>query len=297
MRRGMPFQVGPESTPIPLKILIFITIGTALTAAFFPGSQNLFSLSWNGILQFRFWQFFTYPFMPPAPISFSLFVYLIFNLYLLWVFGSSLIQRSRSSLFFALYFGSALFAGLMALAAMALFHSPLFLAGASAPLFAVLIAWVLLNPDAQLLLFFSIPFKARWLVLGLLAASLLLDLSSGDWVNFFSYLGSALFGYIFSLIAWREASRFPFLRNFERMVFRTLDRTKEKWVRKDRGEPKSYRRSKIYDIRSGEPLLDDDQFMDAMLARISLYGENGLTPEEKKRMQVISAKKNSQKNE
>ncbi len=52
-----------------------------------------------------------------------------------------------------------------------------------------------------------------------------------------------------------------------------------------------YRHSKIYDIKSGEPLLDDDQFMDAMLDQISRYGEESLTPAEKKRMKEISEKK------
>ncbi len=288
---------GPESTPRSLKILILITIAFSLISAFFPVVRILFSLSPSGVSHLYLWQFLTYVFIAPSGISFSFFVILAFNMYLLWAFGASLIHRSRPFLFFSLYFGSAVFAGLLAILPMALglqLHS--FLAGTSPALYAVLIAWVMLNPESELLLFFSLPLKAKWLVLGLLGANLLLDLSNGDWIGFLSNAGSAVFGYFFTLAAWREPSPFSFLRSFERMIFRTLDRAQERWRKIGKKKPpKEYRHSKIYDIHSGEPLIGDEQFMDAMLARISLYGEDSLTPEEKRRMQAISAKKNTKK--
>jgi len=49
--------------------------------------------------------------------------------------------------------------------------------------------------------------------------------------------------------------------------------------------------NKVVDFKTGQPILDDDQFMDAMLARISLYGESVLTPDEKNRMRKISERK------
>jgi hypothetical protein len=237
--------------------------------------------------------------MPPSGISFGLFLHLAFNMYLLWTFGAALLLRVKQLPFFFLYFGGALFGGLAALLPMALFHSPLLFAGSSPALYAVLIAWVMLNPESRLLLFFSFPVKAAWLVLGLLGTNLILDLSSGDWTNFFSYATSSLFGYFFTLLVWKSpdtSSPFPFLRKFEKGVLRTFEKGKEKWRKigkKSASLP--YRHSKIYDIRSGEPLLGDEQFMDAMLARISLYGEDSLAPEEKKRMKSISEKKASQK--
>ena len=283
-------QFGREATPLSLKILIFITICTSLAGAFLPALQSLFALSLKGIAQFSLWQLLTYAFLPPSGISFGLFLHLAFNLYLLWTFGASLLLRSKTLSFFALYFGGALFGGLAALLPMALFHFPPQFAGSSPPLYAVLVAWMMLNPESELLLFFSLPVKAAWLILGLLGANLILDLTSGDWTNFLSYLASALFGYLFTLIVWRASGPFLFLRKFEKMVFRVLSRVKEK-----KSSPPLYRHSKIYDIHSGEPLLNEDQFMDAMLDRISLYGEDSLSPEEKKRMQSISKKKASPK--
>ncbi len=286
----------PGSTPKSLKILILVSIASILISAFFPKVQALFSLSFSGISHLYLWQFLTYIFTAPTGVSFSLFLFLAFDMYLLWAFGSSLMQRSRPALFYALYFGSALFAGLLAFLPMALGLQHGYLAGGAAPLYAVLLAWVMLNPESELLLFFSLPFKARWLIAGLLAVNLILDATSGDWIGFLSNFGSAVFGYFFTLIAWREPSPFPFLRSFERILFRSLDRTRDRLSKIGKKRPQTpYKHSKIYDIHSGEPLLGDEQFMDAMLARISLYGEDTLTPEEKKRMQAISAKKNASK--
>jgi hypothetical protein len=74
--------------------------------------------------------------------------------------------------------------------------------------------------------------------------------------------GGALFGYLFyrlpQLFTWKE---------------------------------KFHSTTKIYDFRSGLPKLNDEQFMDAMLARISRYGKDSLSPEETERMKKISEKK------
>lgn len=276
------FEMGQSS----LKILIGATAALSLLAAFIPFLYSLLSLSLNGILHLYLWQPISYLFVLPGPISFPFFLHLAFNLYLLWTFGSFFLARSPS-LFFSLYFGAGIFAALLALGTMFLFHLPYSLSGSSPALYAILIAWVILNPDATLLLFFALPFKARWLLLGLIGANLLIDLSHADWISFSSYLGATLFGYFFSLLAWREQSPFPYLRPFERFLFRTLERLRQK-------KP-LHRSPKVYDIHSGSPRLDDDQFMDAMLARISLHGEDSLTPEEKTRMQKISARKSAGK--
>lgn len=287
------YQMGPESTPHSLKILIWITIGINLFSAFLPQIQPLLALSLDGVRHFYLWQFASYLFVPPISggISFPFLLHLVFNMYLLWTFGASLIVRSKPSIFFSLYFGSGIFAALLAAGAMALFGLPYSLAGSSTSLYAILMAWMILNPEADILLFFSLPFKARWLILGLIGANLLIDLSNRDWIRFISFSGSAIFGYLFAIIAWSEQSPFPFLRFFERMLLRTVERLRHIGKKK----PAPFKQTKIYDIQSGAPLFDDEQFMDTMLARISLYGEDSLTPDEKKRMKTISAKKSAQK--
>ncbi len=283
-------EIFSMATPKSLKILIGLTIFISLIGAFFPSVQQFLSLSLASIQHFFLWQPFTYLFIHPSSgVSFPFLLHLAFNMYLLWTFGSSLFYRAHAPLFFTLYFGSALFAALSALAAMLLFGLPYALAGSSPALYALLVAWVILNPEADLLLFFAIPFKAYYLLLGLIGANFLIDLSNNDWISVFAYFGSLLFGYIFTILVFREQSPFTFLNPFERFLLRTLERLSHIGT-------KRYRHSKIYDIHSGNPILDDDQFMDAMLARISLYGEDSLSPEEKRRMKSISARKASSKN-
>jgi membrane associated rhomboid family serine protease len=260
----------------PLKILIFLTIGVSLAAGFLPQLYGWLALTRAGIEHLFIWQLITYIFLEPGPISLGFFIQLAFNMYILWMFGSSLIERSHTRLFLTLYLGAALVGGLTALAFP---HTAL--AGSTNAVFAVLTAWAMVNPGSQLLLFFAIPFKAEWLVLALLAFTLFIDLSTGSWMAASCLIVSVLYGYLFSLIVWRQPSPFLFLRTFERKIFRLLEKKPRE----------TYHHSKIYDIKSGAPVLDDDQFMDAMLDRISRHGEDSLTPAEKKRMREISERK------
>jgi membrane associated rhomboid family serine protease len=259
-----------------LKVLIFLTIGISVAAGFLPQLYGWLALSWAGIERLYLWQLITYIFLESGPISLGFFIQLGFNMYVLWMFGSSLIERSHTRLFLSLYFGAALAAALTALA-----FPYAVLAGSTNAVFAVLTAWAMVNPGSKLLLFFSIPFKAEWLVIALVGFSLFVDITTANWTAGLCLIVSVLYAYLFSLIAWRSSSPFLFLRPFEKKIFRLLEK-----------KPKeSYHHSKIYDIKSGAPVLDDDQFMDAMLDRISRHGEDSLTPAEKKRMREISARK------
>lgn len=261
---------------IPLKILIGLTIALSLLGAFLPELQAWLALSWAGIKHFYLWQLISYVLVEPGPLSFSFFLQLAFNMYILWMFGSTLIERSHSGLFFALYFGAALVAGLASLA-----FPQAHLAGSTTAVYAILVAWMMLNPGSRLLLFFALPFKAHWLIVGLVGLAFFIDISSSNWVGCATLAVSVLYGYLFALVVWREQSPFALLRPFERKVLRFLERKKQT----------PYQPSKIYDIKSGAPILDDDQFMDAMLDQISRLGEGSLTAAEKKRMREISERK------
>lgn len=261
----------------PLKFLIFTTVGISLLAGFIPELYSWLSLSRMGIERLFLWQLISYIFVERGPISFGFFLTLAFNMYILWMFGSHLIERSHTRLFLILYLGAPILGGL---ASLAFPHA--YLAGSTNGVYAILIAWMLLNQGAQLLLFFTLPFKAQWLILGLLGATLLIDITNGHWAAAVSLAVASIYSYLFTLIVWRQPGPFPLLRRFEKTIFQFLEKKK----RHER-----YNRSKIYDIKSGAPVLDDEQFMDAMLDRISRHGEQSLTSSEKKRMKEISERK------
>jgi membrane associated rhomboid family serine protease len=258
-------------------LLLLILILSLLSSYLAP----YLALSAAGIRHLYLWQFGTYLFVHPFP---SAILHLAFNLYLLWMFGASLMERLHPVSFFSLFFSSGIFAGLAAWGAMTCFHLPTPLLGSSSALYALLTAWVILNPDARLLLFFALPFKARHLLLALIGFNLLVDLSRSAWVPLTAYAGAVVFGYLFTVVSCRIRSPFSFLAPLENGILRLLERLSHLGKQ-------TVRHTKIYDIKSGEPVLSDEQFMDAMLARISLYGEETLTPEEKKRMHRISERK------
>ena len=272
-------------TPLPLKILI---LGTIALSLFSPYVAPLLTLSLAGIKNLYLWQLITYALIEPASLglSFTFLLHLALNMLLLWTCGASLIPRTKPLPFFSLYFSSALIGGLFALAAMSLFHLPYLYAGMAAPLYAIFVAWAILNPGADLHLFFALPFKAHWILLGVFGANFLIDCLHADWVPLFSYAGAFFYAYLFSVIAFRSHSPFPFLQPFERLLLRSAEK-----LRHIGQKPPLSRPAKVYDIKSGDPILEDEQFMDAMLARISLNGEESLTPEERKRMRQISEKK------
>jgi hypothetical protein len=94
--------------------------------------------------------------------------------------------------------------------------------------------------------------------LGFLGLNLFLSLIIGDWIRLAAYSASALFGYLFAL-------------SFRRPFF--------------------LKRKRPVSPPTKQPHLEDERFMDAMLAKISRQGEQSLSSEEKKRMQSISNRK------
>lgn len=260
----------------PLNFLIPLTLFLSLLIGIVPSAGFWICLSKSGIEHLFLWQLITYILVEQGPISLNFFLNLGFNLYILWIFGSQLIERSHARLFLILYFGAALAGGLAALAT----PRP-FLAGPTNGICAILISWMLLNQRSQLL-FFSIRVNAKWLILILIGSAFAMDLSAGNWTAGASLASSCLYAYLFTLVVWRQPGPFNFLRRFEKRIFQFLEKSKHH-------EP--YIHSKIYDIKSGEPILDDDQFMDAMLDRIARHGEESLTSAEKNRMKEISKRK------
>ncbi len=271
-------RLGPNRTPKALKNLLLWTLGISLFSAlfnnFFPqvlgwtSPYDWLSLSRWGMNHYFFWQFFTYIFVHPFVhgVSFSFLFSLAFNLYLIWIIGASILEKRGVAAFLSLYFLSGIFVGLVLMLVQTLMGSELSFSGNTAVLYSLLITWIILNPEAQILLLVGMPLKARSLVLTVLAANLLIDLSVGDWQHVVAYLAGASFGFLYPLIAWKTKKAAPFDT-----------------------------RGKIYDFKTGKAILSDEEFLDAMLSKISLYGKKSLTWRERWRLRRISKRKKKQK--
>lgn len=255
-----------------LQILTLLFIALSLTGAFYPPLQYFLALSWSGIKNFYLWQLLTYALFEPGSFSFALLIKLAFNIYIFWIFGLPLIEFARVKTFLSLYFGAILISGLATLPFQEVFAST------TGPIYAILIAWMMVNQGSKLLLFFTLPFHAHWLILGIIGFTFFIQISNSEFVMATNIVVNVLYAYLFSIVAWKEQGPFRFLRPFERKILRLF-------------EKKPVVQSKIFDIKSGAPVFDDDQFMDAMLEKISRMGEGSLTVEEKRRMQEISKKR------
>jgi membrane associated rhomboid family serine protease len=209
--------------------------------------------------------------------------HLAFNMLILFSLGTRVEERmgSRAFILFYLYcgLGGALFSlGLAAL-------QPGAVAGASAAVLGVAVAYAMFWPDAELLVFpLPWPIRARTLVITLLVLDLAMGLlNPGDGVAHVAHLGGAAFAFLF-LRFQRLAgpARIPPARLVERAVmvqsgFREAEHA-------DTPVPR-HRRS----VESeADPVTRET---DRLLDKISGQGIASLTPEERKFLDDVSRRK------
>lgn len=282
--------IGPNFTPDPIRRLIFATCGITIFTAFsetvfrqifgWSGLFEYLSLSWQGLQHYYLWQLVTYMFVQSTygyGISLFFLLSLAFNMYILWALGTQLLERLGTKAFLRFYFIIGVAAALLSLGVMALSGTNAILSGPLPSILAVLMVWTMLNPDIEVLLFFLIPLQAKWLMAGIIAAIVLITLSQLDFISLVFDLSGIVFGYLYAVIAWEFHGPFQFTAPLEKALKRS----------------KPDQKGKIVDIKTGLPITenDDEQFVDAMLAKISKRGERSLSYKERRRMQEISATK------
>lgn len=294
---------GPEKTPTTIKYLVIFTGVIAILSAImqaifdqfnvFPGPQNILSLSWWGIQKGYLWQPLSYLFIQESSggLSIFFFISLIFNLYILWSIGSAIYQIIGKGPFLRLYLIGGLAAGILSVIAMVVSGQYGMLTGMGTALLILFTVWSMAFPETEILLFFLIPVKVKWIVAAIIGMMLLITLSHFDLPHFVLYLSAVLIGYGYSVMSQGWYSPFPFTQRFDIWLSRLAAKL-SRWIPfKRKGKEMKTPEAKIIDISTGEPTKDDEAFVDAMLAKISRKGEDSLTWSEKKRMQEISKKK------
>lgn len=285
-------RFGPPNTPRPIKLLLLITGITALASAlihvFFGialgafNPQWLLSLSSVGVSHFLLWQPLSYIFVHNVAggITFAFFLYLLFNLYILWAMGSALTQQIGTRAFVRFYLATALLIGLAILGVQFWLGVRFPYAGATPLIFSLLVLWSMFFPETEILLFMTFPVKSKWLIFGFLTIYLFVSLVQGDWLTLAAYSSGALCAYLYGTVGHHLTTPFPWTYSLDRRLHRI-------------GERLQYGRSpsvdsKIFDFKTGKAVVDDEAFMDAMLSKISEKGESSLSWFEKRRMRKIS---------
>lgn len=146
---------------------------------------------------FRIWQPVTYMFMH-ANLE-----HIFFNMFALWMFGYVLENFWGTKRFLIYYFVCGIGAGLLTL----LIPGGLTV-GASGAVYGILLAFGMTFPEERIYLYFLMPIKAKWFVVGYAVIELLEGLFVTDGIAHFAHLGGMLFGLLL-ILYWR---RHPFNR-------------------------------------------------------------------------------------
>ena len=154
------------------------------------------------------WQFVTYMFLHSVSDPW----HIIFNMLVLWMFGSEVERAMGTRKFLTMYFTAGIFAGIFG----CLFTPNNPILGASGAIFAVEIAFAMFYPNSTII-FFVFPIKAKYLVMifvGITVINCLMP-SSGN-VAHFAHLGGLLYGFLFIryeprfsnfLISWQNQQK------------------------------------------------------------------------------------------
>lgn len=294
------------TTPSIIKQIIIVTVSVAILSALtqsifelfglFPGPQNYLSLSWWGLYHWFLWQPLTYLFVQDASgagVTFFFILKLFLNMYILWVVGGIVYQLIGKWPLLRLYLLGGIGAGLIALLPMKLFGYDEMLAGALPAVLTVATVWAMAMPETEILLFYLIPLKLKWLILYAYGILALMTLSAFDFAEFILYFAAAAIGFCYAVIVHHWRSPFPHTKGIEDFLIRAGDAVRIRlpsWLRfsKNTGGQSE---GKVVDIGFSESLKDDDAFVDAMLAKISKRGEESLSWSEKRRLKEISEKK------
>ena len=146
---------------------------------------------------FRIWQPVTYMFMH-ANLE-----HIFFNMFALWMFGYVLENFWGTKRFLIYYFVCGIGAGLLTL----LIPGGLTV-GASGAVYGIPLAFGMTFPEERIYLYFLMPIKAKWFVIGYAVIELLEGLFVTDGIAHFAHLGGMLFGLLL-ILYWR---RHPFNR-------------------------------------------------------------------------------------
>ena len=199
------------------------------------------------------WQLATYLFLHGG------LMHLLFNMLGLWMFGSEIERSWGTRAFLTYYFFTGIGAGITTWLVCVLTHSPGLTIGASGAVFGILLAFGMLFPDRQILLYFVIPIQAKYLVI-LYGFIELLSVAGGrmDGVARFAHLGGMLWGFVYL-----KSERFGY-------PLRRWWGTRRKAVERQRMHGEAQRRQ-----------ADQDR-KDAILDKIAREGMGSLSREERK---------------
>jgi membrane associated rhomboid family serine protease len=216
-------------------------------------------IAWLGLTPYlvwqkgHVWQLATYMFLHGS------FWHLAINMFVLWMFGSELERTWGTAQFMKYYFITGVGAGVLSLVVTP--GSAVPTVGASGAIFGLLVAYAMIYPNRLVYLWFFIPVKAKYLALMLGVFELLATMQMArDGVAHWAHLGGMVVGFVYLKVA-----------SFARGGFARYENRRVRVIRPDKS-----------------PMEDLQEEVDRILRKISEFGMDSLTPEERTTLERAS---------
>ncbi|MEP7176177.1 MAG: rhomboid family intramembrane serine protease [Gemmatimonadales bacterium] len=226
----------------------------------------------------RPWTFVTYMFVHAGLL------HLLGNMIMLFVFGPPVEQRLGGRAFLLYYLYCGIGAAVLSLALAGILPTAP-IVGASGAVLGVGVAFALLWPDAELLVFpIPMPIKARTFILVLIGLDIVLSqLTPHDGIAHLAHVGGAGFGYLFfRLQALSRRSPHPPPRAVERVVMVQSGAAEPEQRHTPPAPIRPHRRADV------DPVTTE---VDRVLDKISEQGIDSLTPAERRFLDEVSRQK------
>lgn len=246
---------------------------------------------------FEPWQYLTTMFLHATP------AHLMINMFVLWMFGLEIAGMWGTKRFLLFYLLCGLGASALHSAITAISGGTAPAVGASGAISGVVIAFAMLFPNRMILLFFFIPMKAKWAALLYIGYGLIsgIQMRPGDNIAHFAHLGGAITGFILlktglhalllsKLERKKTAERPPVAAPPPRAPLSQTDSRQHATIVDARFReitppaPMPPSRNAIRTFDYG----DQQAQIDALLDKVSQYGYNSLTDEEKQTLMDVS---------
>ena len=218
------FRVLPPVVKNLLIINILLYLATFTMNRFHIDLTDYLGLHFFMASDFKPYQLITYMFMHGN------FEHLFFNMFALWMFGNTLENIWGSKRFLLFYMVCGVGAGLCQevvqyiqyattlaqydsvnlgggqVISMANYLNLMNTVGASGAIYGLLLAFGMMFPNSMIYLYFFVPIKAKWFVIGYAVIELVSGFIGGGNVAHFAHLGGMLFGLVLILI-WKKKGK------------------------------------------------------------------------------------------
>ncbi len=221
------------------------------------------------------WQLITYQFLHGG------FSHIFFNMLMLWMFGMEIENIMGSRKFLVFYLLAGIGGGLLQLI-VGSGVGPII--GASAAVYGVMVAFAMYFPDRMIYIWFLLPVKAKYLIVGMMVIEFL-SVGDGSFVAHLAHVGGAIVG--FSFIMLDKQYQFNFDKIFDKFKGSSSFSNNNTFSKKASSfgfGKKDIQDAEFYEINGKKKSTDkiDQTVIDEILDKISISGYQNLTEKEKK---------------